>query len=97
MELLRENLDARCVSPIWRESAVYRQSFLACLQDELRMPSHRWLTRLRIEHAKELLAQTRSPSLKWRPDRIQRPVRIHTDVSKGRRRQPGRGVRDHSR
>jgi AraC-like DNA-binding protein len=99
LELLRENLDRSLrLSDLARECGLSVSHFSRAFKTSFGMPSHRWLTRLRIEHAKELLAQTREPLIEVATrsgfsdqSAFTRTFQRVVGVS------PGRWRRDHSR
>jgi AraC family transcriptional regulator len=61
-ELLREHLDGSLrLADLASECGLSISHFARSFKASFGMPSHRWLTRLRIEHAKDLLQHTREP------------------------------------
>jgi AraC family transcriptional regulator len=61
-DLLREHLDGSLrLSELAKECGLSVSHFARSFKVSFGMPSHRWLTRLRIEHAKDLLQHTREP------------------------------------
>jgi AraC-like DNA-binding protein len=61
-ELLREHLDGSLrLADLARECGLSVSHFARSFKASFGMPSHRWLTRLRIEHAKDLLQNTHLP------------------------------------
>ena len=61
-ELLREHLDGSLrLADLARECGLSVSHFARSFKASFGMSSHRWLTRLRIEHAKDLLRHTAEP------------------------------------